>query len=104
MNYELPTIAGQISRNRGLHPDFDKSDKDLTFLEWIVQAYDATYSHDHDASKKAGYEYIDNTIKKDVDEKFWTNYFAQEFEDSIRKKIYDGDNKYGAAMGIRSFD
>jgi hypothetical protein len=76
-----------------VHPQFESDEKDGTFLQWIMEAFDRK-DYDYESHKTEGYEYIKFKIAMDSSQKFFDNYYIQDFEQTMKRKVERNDFKY----------
>jgi hypothetical protein len=58
-----------------------------------MEAFDRK-DYDHESHKTEGYEYIKFTIAMDSSQKFFDNYYIQDFEQTMKRKVERNDFKY----------
>jgi len=85
MNYSLPdtSMMGKVIRNKGVHPDRNGyfTFKDHIVLDWIEDAYMASFALDHGERKTSEYQLLSKIIETDSADAFWTGFYERAFED-----------------------
>lgn len=76
-----------------MHPLFDTDPNDLVFQQWIEEAFDRKDLdlHDH---QESGYDYIKFQVPFDSTTKFFDHYFANDFEETVKRKVERNEFKY----------